>query len=162
VVSLAALSCQPGADSQVTAEQAQALASQYVEARNTPDLDLLDEIRSGPADVVVHDASAPEDIVGLAALKAFYAQTHDGFLDFTIRFDETGTAQDRIVYYWTIDATHTADLRGIPPTGRFVSFSGVAIDRLENGLIVEERVYFNPLDLLTQLGMQVVPGEGRG
>ena len=68
-------------------------------------------------------------------------------------------AQDRIVYVWRIDATHTGDLRGMPPTGQTVSFSGVAIDRLEGGQIVEEWVYFNLLDLLQQLGMQVVPGE---
>jgi steroid delta-isomerase-like uncharacterized protein len=160
VVSLAALSCQPEAGNRVTAEQAQSIASQYMEARNTPDLDLLDRIYS--ADVIVHDSSAPEDIVGVAALKAYYADSHVGFPDFTIRIDETVTAQDRVVYWWTIDATHTGDLRGMPPTGRSVSFSGVAIDRIENGLIVEEWVYFNVLDLMLQLGMQVVPGEGLG
>lgn len=100
--------------------------------------------------------------MGLAALKAYYLESHAGLPDFTIRFEDMFPAQDKIVYFWCIDATHTGDLRGMPPSGRTVSFSGVAIDRIEGGRIVEEWVYFNVLDLLQQLGMQVVPGGGQG
>lgn len=145
----------------VTAELADALAAAYEEARNLPDLDRLDRIYA--EDVVVHDCSAPEDIRGLASLKAFYQASHTGFPDFRIRIDEVYPAGDRVVFHWCIDATHTGDLRGLPPTGRAVRFSGVAIDRLEGDLVVEEWVYFNLLDLMQQLGMRVVPGgEERG
>ncbi|MFO8173406.1 MAG: ester cyclase [Gemmatimonadota bacterium] len=140
----------------VPADLVDRMTSTYLKARNMPDLDLLDEIYA--EDVVVHDCSAPEDIVGLEALKGFYLASHAGFPDFKMSIDEAFPAEDRIVFVWTIKATHTGELRGMPPTGRSVSFSGVALDRVEEGVIVEESVYFNLLDLLQQLGLQVVPG----
>lgn len=151
VVVLSALSCQPEIRVQLTEEQAQAIASQYLEARNTPDLNLLDNIYA--PDVVVHDCSAPEDLRGLGALKAFYEGSHTGFPDLQVHIDDVLVAENQIIWRWTIDGTHTGILRGIPPTGRHVSFSGVAIDRIEGEKIVEEWVYFNVLDLLEQLGL---------
>ena len=155
ITAFVVLSCQAPPPEIVSMETAEEIGAVYAEARNTPNLDLLDTIFA--ADAVIHDCSAPEDIVGLEALKAYYQETHTGFPDFTIQIDEVFPAQNRIVVFWTIHGTHTGDLRGMPPTGSAVSFSGVAIDRLEGGLIVEEWVYFNMLDLLQQLGMQVVP-----
>lgn len=152
---LALIACRAETDGQVTEQQAQVIASRYLEARNTPALDLLDEIYA--PDVVVHDASAPEDIHGLEGLKAYYEGSHAGFPDFQARFDEVLVAEDRIILRWTIEGTHTGTLRGISPTGRHVTFSGVAIERVEDGKIVEEWVYFNVLDLLQQLGFTLTP-----
>ncbi|MFO7655145.1 MAG: ester cyclase [Candidatus Krumholzibacteriia bacterium] len=69
------------------------------------------------------------------------------------------TAGDRIVDFWTVEGTHTENLRGLPPTGRPVRFSGVAIDRVAGDLVVEEWVFFDMLGLLRQLGMTVVPAD---
>ena len=66
-------------------------------------------------------------------------------------------SRNHIVFRGTIEGTHTGDLRGMPPTGRHVTFACVAIDRVEGGKIVEEWVYFNVLDLLTQLGVSPPP-----
>ncbi|MCJ7627628.1 MAG: ester cyclase [Longimicrobiales bacterium] len=141
----------------ISTERADEIGAIYAEARNTPNLDLLDEIYS--EDVVVHDYTAPEEILGLETLKAYYRESHAGFPDFKMGIEEVFPAGDRIVFRWRIDATHTGDLRGMPATGKAVTVSGVAIDRIEGGQIVEEWIYFNLLDLLQQLGMQVVPGE---
>ncbi len=155
VVALATLSCQPETDSMVTEELAQSIASRYLEARNTPDLDLLDEVYA--QGVVVHDCSAPEDIRGLDALKSFYEASHAGFPDMEVRFDDVLSSEKHVIFRGTIEGTNTGSLRGMPPTGRRVSFSCVAIDRIEGGKIVEEWVYFNVLDLLGQLGMSPPP-----
>ena len=139
----------------VTEELAQSIASQYLEARNTANLGLLDDIYA--PGVVVHDCSAPEDIRGLDALKSFYEASHAGFPDMEVRFDDVLASKDHVIFRGTIEGTHTGSLRGMPPTGRHVSFSCVAIDRIEGGKIVEEWVYFNVLDLLEQLGMSPPP-----
>jgi steroid delta-isomerase-like uncharacterized protein len=131
-----------------------------MEARNTPNLSLLDDIYA--EDVVVHDAGVPDDIVGREALKAYYEGSHIGFPDLRMEVGETFFAEDKIVFPWTFHGTHTGDLRGMPPTNQSVSFSGIAIDRIQDGLIVEEWVYYNLLDLMQQLGMQLVPAEGQG
>jgi len=64
---------------------------------------------------------------------------------------------DSMIVRWTITATHAGNLRGLPPTGKPLRFSGIAIDRVANGKIVEEWVYFNVLDLMQQLGFTLVP-----
>ncbi|MBN1459126.1 MAG: ester cyclase [Armatimonadetes bacterium] len=155
VIVLATLSCQTETGGVVSEELAQSVATRYLEARNTADLDLLDDIYA--QDVVVHDCSAPEDILGLDALKSFYAASHEGFPDLRVVFHDVLVSRDHIVFRGAIEGTHTGDLRGMPPTGRHVSFPCVAIDRIEGGKIVEEWVYFNVLDLLTQLGVSPPP-----
>lgn len=140
----------------MTDERAKDILSTYREARNRPALDLLDGIFA--EDVVVHDASAPGDIRGLAALKAVYEGSHEGFPDFRIDWDDVIVSGDTIVTRWTIEATHAGDLRGLPPTGRRVRFSGAAFDRVAEGRIVEEWVYFDLFDLLVQLGVAPAPG----
>ena len=139
----------------VTEELAQSIASRYLEARNTANLGLLDDIYA--EGVVVHDCSAPEDIRGLDALKSFYEASHAGFPDMEVRFDDVLASKNHVIFRGTIEGTNTGSLRGMPPTGRHVSFSCVAIDRIEGGKIVEEWVYFNVLDLLEQLGMSPPP-----
>ena len=147
---LATYSCQPQTNNQVTKEFAMEVASQYTKARNTANLDLLDNIYA--EDVIVHDCSAPEDIRGLDALKSFYEASHAGIPDFKIHFDDVLASEHHIIFRGTVEGTHTGNLRGIPPTGKRISFSCVAIDRIEGHKIVEEWVYFNVLEMLDQLG----------
>ena len=143
-------SCQSQSPNHVTEKFAQAVASQYLEARNTNNLDLLDNIYA--PEVVVHDCSAPDDIRGLDALKSFYEASHMGFPDFKISFDDVLVSEHYIIFRGTVEGTHTGTLRGMPPTGKHISFSCVAIDRVDGDKIIEEWVYFNVLDLLGQLG----------
>jgi predicted ester cyclase len=42
---------------------------------------------------------------------------------------------------------------GIPPTGKQVKVSGITIDRLEGGKIVEEWGSFDQLGMLQQIGV---------
>ncbi|MFC1475858.1 ester cyclase [Candidatus Zixiibacteriota bacterium] len=157
VIMVSGMSCQPTATSGLTQEEADRIASTYLNARNTADLGLLDQIYD--AAVVVHDCSAPGDILGLDSLKSYYEGSHTGFPDFKCAFDEVLVSGDRLIVRWTITGTHTGSLRGLPPTGKAIRFSGLAIDRVMEGKIVEEWVYFNVLDLLQQLGFSLVPPE---
>jgi steroid delta-isomerase-like uncharacterized protein len=143
----------------VTEAMAQAVARKYVDARNSADLAMLDEIYD--PGVIVHDSSSPEDLAGLDALKAYYSNTHEAIPDLRATIDETMADGDKIIFIWTFSGTQTGLFRtpmgDIPPTGKKVKFSGVAIDRLVEGKIVEEWVYFNVLDFLMQLGFSIVP-----
>jgi len=155
VLTMSCISCQPGGTSGLAQEDANKLAAVFEEARNTVKLSLLDQVYD-PA-VVVHDCSAPGDIHGLDSLKLYYEGSHTGFPDFKCVFDDIFVSGDNIIFRWTITGTHTGSLRGLPPTGKAVRFSGVAIDRVANGKIVEEWVYFNVLDLFQQLGFSLTP-----
>ena len=62
-------------------------------------------------------------------------------------------AGDRLVSRWTVTGTHLGELRGLPPTGRSIRVSGVAIDRVVADRFVEEWVDYNLLVVLQQLGV---------
>jgi len=143
----------------ITEDEAKIIAQKYVDSRNTVNLALLDEIYD--PGVVVHDCSAPEDIIGLASLKEYYSHTHKALPDLNAAIDEMIVKGDKIVWRWTFTGTQSGlfqtPMGDIPATGRKVKFSGVAIDRLDKGKIVEEWVYFNVLNFLSQLGFTVTP-----
>ena len=155
LMAVSGISCQPTGTPGFTESEANRITATYLEARNTANLALLDQVFD--AAVVVHDCSAPADIHGLDSLKSYYEESHTGFPDFKIAFDDVLVSGDNIIVKWTITGTHTGLLRGLPPTGRGVRFSGLAIDRVADGRIVEEWVYFNVLDLLQQLGFALIP-----
>jgi len=150
--------CQQGEEG-ITEEEAKAIGDIYVKARNEVNLALLDEIYA--PNVLVHDCSSPEDIVGLDALKEYYSYTHKALPDLHATIDETIVKGDKIVWVWTFSATNTGPfhtpLGDIPATSNKVQFSGVAIDRVEEGKLVEEWVYFNVLQVLQQLGFTISP-----
>lgn len=59
---------------------------------------------------------------------------------------------DKVVTRWTNHGTHTAPFMGIAPTGRQVSYTGISIDRLENGQIVESWRNSDMVSVLRQIG----------
>jgi steroid delta-isomerase-like uncharacterized protein len=56
-----------------------------------------------------------------------------------------------------LTGTHTGPLftpgGDIPPTGRRIETHGVAVQRVSAGLVASEHLYFDQVELLTQLGM---------
>ncbi len=68
-----------------------------------------------------------------------------------------------IVQEFTFEGTHKAPLTGpmgtIAATNRKVSGQCVSITRYENDLAVESRLYFDVVQLLTQLGVMPVPAK---
>lgn len=153
------VSCQRKAKEGITEEEAKAIHDRYLEARNTVNLDLLDEVYA--KDVVVRDPSYPEDLVGLDALKEYYSNNHKSFPDFHMAINEMLVKGDKTVVVWTLSGTNTGPLHtpfgDMPATGKKVQFAGVAIDRFDEGKIVEEWVYFDVFDLLQQLGFALTP-----
>ncbi len=57
--------------------------------------------------------------------------------------------------------THTGRLQtptgDIPPTGRRVSLRQVAVQRIKDGVIASEHLYFDQLELMAQLGLAPAP-----
>ncbi|MEW6336408.1 MAG: ester cyclase [Acidobacteriota bacterium] len=138
--------------SRVTAERISAI---YLESRNRGELGLLDAIFDPT--VVVHDCGVPEPLRGLETLKAFYRQSHEGMPDLHFELGDPIVDGDRMALRWTASGTHTGTLRGLPPTGKTLRFSGTVIDRVVDERIVEEWVDYDTAAVLLQLGFTLVP-----
>ncbi len=143
----------------ITENEAKALWERYQKARNEANLDILDDVYH--PEVVVHDCGAPEDIMGLEALKNYYNNNHAAFPDLKMIIGKMIVKDDMIAGFWTFTGTNTGPFRTpfgeVSATGKKVTFSGVAIDRVAHGKVVEEWVYFNPLVMLQQLGFTLNP-----
>ena len=55
---------------------------------------------------------------------------------------------DTATLEWTFRGTHSGDTPGLEATGREISLPGVSVYRLRDGLIEEERVYWDAATLL--------------
>src|SRR4030042_7079930 len=164
IVSLATLlclawSCQEKVKEGITESEAKAIGDSYIKARNEVNLALLDKIYS--PGVVVHDPSRPEGIVGLEALKSQYRDTHTAIPDVKFSLDDLYLKGDKMAWVFTRSGTGTGSIHtpfgDLPPTGKTFRFSGVAVDRIVEGKIAEEWVYFNVLDILQPMGFSLTP-----
>lgn len=73
---------------------------------------------------------------------------------------ELFAAGDRVVLRAVNSGTHTGGpLFGIPPTGKNIEYSVIAVLKVQNGKIVENRVEMDALGLMQQLGMKLAPAE---
>lgn len=54
---------------------------------------------------------------------------------------------DSAVLEWTYRGNHTGDIPGLAASGREISLPGVSVLRLRDGLIAEERVYWDAATL---------------
>ncbi len=126
---------------------------QYEEAIGKQNLDLLDEL-IGP-DYVSHDPTLPEPIRGVEGLKEYARGYFTAFPDLQFTIEEQIAEGDTVVTRWTASGTHEGELFGIAPTGKRTTTTGVSIERLANGKIVESHDEWDALGLMQQLG--VVP-----
>ena len=91
-----------------------------------------------------------------AALRQFFDSIFAAFPDTERRVEDQLTDDlNHVVTRWTATATHQGEFMGIAPTGKRVTITGINIDRIDNGKIVEEWQQWDSLGVMQQLG--VVP-----
>lgn len=103
-------------------------------------------------DYVGHKA-ASQSSSGLEELEAGIAMTLNVFPDLKLSIDDEITAGAKVVFRWTMRASHQGEVYGIPATGKQVTKVGVAVYRLVNARIAEFWNYPDNLGLMQQLGI---------
>ncbi|WP_435182033.1 ester cyclase [Halorussus sp. AFM4] len=136
--------------------------AQTVEERNKENLArLLEETHRENFDVV--DELATEDVTthgffGMDATdresyRRFYEDFAAAFGDQEFEVEDLIAEGDKVVVHFTITATHRGEVLGIEPTNERLSWSGVAIDRFEDGRVAEAWLSPDYLAILSQLGL---------
>jgi predicted ester cyclase len=69
--------------------------------------------------------------------------------------EEKQMTATRFVYH----GTHEGEIYGVPPTGKKITFQGLALNRYANGKMVESIVELDRLDVLRQMGASGLPSE---
>jgi predicted ester cyclase len=81
-----------------------------------------------------------------------------GFPDAHWTLEDMIAEGDKVVSRFTMRGTHQGEFFGIPPTGKQVTVTGMAIVRLSGGKIVHQRISNDDLGMMQQLG--VIPPMG--
>lgn len=132
-------------------EQNKALARRALELFSAGDLDQMDALVS--EDAVDHDAQNPNrDIHGPEGAKRTAAIYRSAFPDLRITIEDQIAEGDKVVTRWTAVGTQDGDLPGFPASGRTSTITGIGIDRIDGGKIVETWGNWDTLGMMQQLG----------
>jgi steroid delta-isomerase-like uncharacterized protein len=131
-------------------EENKAIARRFFECVNDRNLDGLAEI-IGP-DAVDHDPQNPVQGSGPDVARQAMQGYVDAFPDLRIEVDDQIAEGDRVTTRWTATGTHQGDLMGIPGSGKQSTVTGISIDRIENGKVVESWSNWDTLGMLQQIG----------
>jgi steroid delta-isomerase-like uncharacterized protein len=123
------------------------------EAFNAGRYEVIDELVAPK--FVNHDPSVTDDLVGPEGTRQLIESYRTAFPDLQITIEEQIAERDLVSSRWMARGTHRGSLLGIEPTGKESTVTGITIDRIENGKIVESWNNWDTLGMLQQLG--VVP-----
>ncbi|MBV8335354.1 MAG: ester cyclase [Alphaproteobacteria bacterium] len=92
------------------------------------------------------------DVIGIEDARKSIAALRTAFPDIHFTADDILVDWDKVVVRWTCTGTHRGLFRGIPPTGKHITFIDINIYRLRDGKIVERWAVEDSVSLLQQLG----------
>lgn len=140
-------------------KKVQVLLDKVLEMWNKGDVALIPQLYT--ADVVATTSSKPEPYVGHEGIKKWIEINRAMMPDMVMAFPEAVVQGDKIATIWTLTGTQTGPIATpggtLPPSGRMIRITGLAIDYLKNGKIVKEIVVFNLLEMMLQLGFTLNP-----
>ena len=92
---------------------------------------------------------------GEEEVRRYFAESRAAFPDQRNELVKLHHADDAVIVEFDLLGTHQGELRGIPPTGKAFTCRTLAIFEFEPGTeaIVCERVYFDVLTIMAQLGV---------
>jgi steroid delta-isomerase-like uncharacterized protein len=109
-----------------------------------------DHVNSGPG-------TLPGLPTGPEGAKQFVMIYRNAFPDTHFTIDEQIAEGDKVVTRWTAHGTHQGELLGIPATDKSSTVTGISVDRITNGKIVESWGIFDQFGMMQQLGVIAMP-----
>jgi steroid delta-isomerase-like uncharacterized protein len=141
-------------------EQNEAVSRKALECFNTGDTSVAGEVIADGA--VNHDPAMPESPGGPDSLKQAVEMYRGAFPDLKITIEEMFSDRDLVCTRWTSEGTNDGELMGMPPTGKHAMSTGLSIDKVQDGKIVESWTEWDNAGLMQQLGVGETAGAAAG
>jgi predicted ester cyclase len=139
---------------------AREIATQFVDAFNAHD---EARMHSLTAESSVMEAPGDVRVEGAEAVTAYAMGWINAFSDAKLTIHNEIVQGDWIAQQFTFEGTHDAVLASpageIPPTQRRVSGRGVQLLRVDGELLAETQLYFDQVQVMTQLGLMPEPAQ---
>jgi steroid delta-isomerase-like uncharacterized protein len=123
----------------------------FEEVWNQARLESVDEL-AAPDVIATGQLEHGRPIQGTEHFKNFARGIRSAFPDISIIVEDTIAQGDKVVARWTARMTHKGQFLGMEPTQKKVTVSGISVQRISNGKIVEAWDSWDQLALLVQLG----------
>jgi steroid delta-isomerase-like uncharacterized protein len=94
-----------------------------------------------------HEVHGPDGVRGVVSA------WRSAFPDLHFTLEDLVVEGDKVVTRWTCCGTHLGVFRGIAPTGKRVTFTGMTLYRIAQGKIVEQWTVEDGVSLYQQLGI---------
>jgi steroid delta-isomerase-like uncharacterized protein len=139
-----------------TAIANKAVVAKILKAFDEGDVNALDKLIA--KDAVSHSEMPPEiKSTGVEAVKEMSRMHKAAFPDSKTTVHVMGIAGDTVLAYFTTTGTNSGPFMGMPATNKTISFEGVDIIRVKNGMAVEHWGVYDNLKMMQQLGMMPPP-----
>ncbi|MGH2615481.1 MAG: ester cyclase [Thermomicrobiales bacterium] len=143
----------------MTAEQNKAIVRRFFAAFENDDQIAFDEVLAPNLAAYSGHAPGPQNreahVQGIRMWNAAFGETR-----FTV--EDQIAEGDKVATRVIMQAVHSGgDFQGLPPTGKQIAVSGVTIERIKDGKIVERRVESDWLGMMQQLGLIPPPQAGQ-
>jgi predicted ester cyclase len=103
---------------------------------------------------VDHVPGSPPDVTpGPAKYKETASVYFTAFPDVRVTVEQQIAEGDMVVTRWKSHATHTGSLFGMPATNKATSVTGITIDHIVDGKLVESWTEFDNLGSMQKLGV---------
>ena len=137
----------------------EAVVREHIDSENRHDFEATVRTFSRPRYEVTPTAEVHD---GADAVLAFLVESHHGFPNFALTIEKMHVAEDAIIVETRFVGTHTGTWKGLPPTGRKVDYMMCNVFEFDGPDLVCERLSFDSLTILQQLGVARDPTSWAG
>ena len=123
----------------------------WVEGLNRGDVSAAD--RAFSPDCVIHINGSPEPNLSLGGFKEMLSGLLGAFPDLHFTIEDQIVAGEKVATRWTAKGTNTGAFGPMPVTGRRIQISGLILDRVVDGKVVERWEQWDQMAMLQQLGL---------
>ena len=88
---------------------------------------------------------------GIEGFQGYMSTVRSAFPDFHNQIEDLVAEDDKVVARLTYTGTHQGEIFGLRPTGRAITYSGIAVFRISGGTIVEGWIMGDRWGLFHQL-----------
>lgn len=125
------------------------------EAWGKGNAEIIDEVLS--AEFILHASNVGVE-PNRAGYKQWVSNTSATFSNIETTVEDMIVEKDKVVTRWTWVGTHEGEFMGIAPTDKQITVTGISIDLIKEGKIVEEWIEMDQLSMMQQLGVVQPPG----
>lgn len=129
-------------------EANKALMRRVFESMNRQDISVIAELFTD----CVYRSPAIGELRG-EAFRRFVTSSLAAFPDARWTVEDQLAEGDKVVTRWSLTATHKKEFMGIAPTGKRITTTGITVDRIVGGKVVEETEEWDALGMMRQLGV---------